>query len=452
MRRALVTGGRGFVGAWLCRALLERGVEVDELRPARPARAALDPGDARASRPTSTSGRATLTDRELLVGRSPSTGSTRSSTSPPRRSSAPSRPIPAAASRRTCAGPGPLLEACRERRGRARRLRLLRQGLRRPRRASLPRGLRPAPDRALRGVEGGRRPDRALLLAVVTGCPVAVTRFANIYGGGDLNFSRLVPEAVCAALDGPPAGPALRRHARSGTCSTSRTPPPPTWRSPTPSTATTSAARPSTPAASAPTRCSRSSRPIARLAGTGVEPEIRGEGNPAGEIDRQYVDATKIARALRLAAAGRPRGGHRADDRAGTAPTPKQGPADSARRERLSGAASRSAAPPTRPRTRRARPSAGAPGPSSASGPPRSPRRRSRGSDRRRLADVDPDPVADLAQGRARSRRPALRPRAPRSSPGRTTRCGTAGRRARPSSSPRSPPSRACAGGRRERR
>ena len=34
------------------------------------------------------------------------------------------------------------------------------------------------------------------------GLPVAVTRFANIYGGGDLNFSRLVPEAVSAAIDG----------------------------------------------------------------------------------------------------------------------------------------------------------------------------------------------------------------------------------------------------------
>ena len=32
--------------------------------------------------------------------------------------------------------------------------------------------------------------------------PVAVTRFANIYGGGDLNFSRLIPEAVSAAIDG----------------------------------------------------------------------------------------------------------------------------------------------------------------------------------------------------------------------------------------------------------
>ena len=34
------------------------------------------------------------------------------------------------------------------------------------------------------------------------GLPVAVTRFANLYGGGDLNFSRLVPEAVSAAIAG----------------------------------------------------------------------------------------------------------------------------------------------------------------------------------------------------------------------------------------------------------
>ncbi len=34
------------------------------------------------------------------------------------------------------------------------------------------------------------------------GLPVAVTRFANIYGGGDLNHSRLIPEAVSAVIDG----------------------------------------------------------------------------------------------------------------------------------------------------------------------------------------------------------------------------------------------------------
>ena len=34
------------------------------------------------------------------------------------------------------------------------------------------------------------------------GLPVAVTRFANLYGGGDLNLSRLVPECAIAAIEG----------------------------------------------------------------------------------------------------------------------------------------------------------------------------------------------------------------------------------------------------------
>ncbi|MGH2953148.1 MAG: NAD-dependent epimerase/dehydratase family protein [Solirubrobacterales bacterium] len=125
------------------------------------------------------------------------------------------------------------------------------------------------------------------------GLPVAVTRFANIYGGGDLNFSRLIPEAVCAALDGrspilrsdgsperdflyieDAAGAYLaiadnldreevrgrafnagggRAHAVGDVVAT-----------------------------------------ITRLAGTGVEPDVRGAGNPEGEIDRQYVDPTRL--------------------------------------------------------------------------------------------------------------------------------------------------------------
>ena len=40
------------------------------------------------------------------------------------------------------------------------------------------------------------------------GVPLAVTRFANIYGGGDLNFSRLIPETTVAVLDGRP--PSIR--------------------------------------------------------------------------------------------------------------------------------------------------------------------------------------------------------------------------------------------------
>ena len=33
---------------------------------------------------------------------------------------------------------------------------------------------------------------------------------------------------------------------------------------------------------------------ICAIAGTDVEPDIRGTGTPAGEIDRQYVDTTKL--------------------------------------------------------------------------------------------------------------------------------------------------------------
>jgi CDP-glucose 4,6-dehydratase len=33
---------------------------------------------------------------------------------------------------------------------------------------------------------------------------------------------------------------------------------------------------------------------ICRLAGTSVSPDVRGEGTPHGEIDRQWVDATKL--------------------------------------------------------------------------------------------------------------------------------------------------------------
>ena len=42
----------------------------------------------------------------------------------------------------------------------------------------------------------------ALSYAPAYGLAVGVTRFANIYGGGDLNFSRLIPEAIVAVLQG----------------------------------------------------------------------------------------------------------------------------------------------------------------------------------------------------------------------------------------------------------
>jgi CDP-glucose 4,6-dehydratase len=126
------------------------------------------------------------------------------------------------------------------------------------------------------------------------GLPVAVTRFANIYGGGDLNFSRLIPEAVCAAVDGRPPvlrsdgspqrdflyvedaaaaymviADALDRDEVRGEAFNA--------------------------GGGRPYAVGEVVEAIVRLAGTGVEPDVQGTGNPEGEIDRQYVDPTKLA-------------------------------------------------------------------------------------------------------------------------------------------------------------
>ena len=125
------------------------------------------------------------------------------------------------------------------------------------------------------------------------GLPVAVTRFANIYGGGDLNFSRLIPEAVSAAIAG--RAPVLRSDG-----SPERD-----------FLYVEDAAAAYLAIAGALDRdevrgeafnagSGRSHRVgdvvamVARLAGTGVEPDIQGTGNPEGEIDRQWVDPSKL--------------------------------------------------------------------------------------------------------------------------------------------------------------
>jgi CDP-glucose 4,6-dehydratase len=125
------------------------------------------------------------------------------------------------------------------------------------------------------------------------GLPVAVTRFANLYGGGDVNGSRLVPEAVAAALagrapvvrsDGSPErdflyvedavaaylaiADAVGRGEGRGEAFNA--------------------------GGGRPRRVLDVVRLICRLAGTDVEPDVRGVGTPAGEIDRQWVDPAKL--------------------------------------------------------------------------------------------------------------------------------------------------------------
>jgi CDP-glucose 4,6-dehydratase len=123
--------------------------------------------------------------------------------------------------------------------------------------------------------------------------PVATTRFANLYGGGDTNRSRLVPEAIDAVLagrrpvirsDGTPerdflyvddavsaylqiAGALDGDGARGEAFNAG---------------------------GGEPHAVREVVERICAIAGTDVEPDIRGTGTPAGEIDRQYVDTTKL--------------------------------------------------------------------------------------------------------------------------------------------------------------
>ena len=128
------------------------------------------------------------------------------------------------------------------------------------------------------------------------GLPVAVTRFANIYGGGDLNFSRLIPEAVSAVIQG--RSPVLRsdgsperdflyvEDAASAYLAIADA----LDRDEVRGEAFNAGGGRAHPVGEVVAT-------IARLAGGAVEPEIRGTGNPDGEIDRQYIDASKLREA-----------------------------------------------------------------------------------------------------------------------------------------------------------
>jgi CDP-glucose 4,6-dehydratase len=125
------------------------------------------------------------------------------------------------------------------------------------------------------------------------GLPLAVTRFANVYGGGDLNFSRLIPETVVALLEG--RAPRIRSDgsperdflhvddAVSAYLAIAEA---------------LDEGRAGGEAFNAGGERPHSVREVVDLvaaaAGTGVEPEYLGTGTPDGEIDRQYVDSTKL--------------------------------------------------------------------------------------------------------------------------------------------------------------
>jgi CDP-glucose 4,6-dehydratase len=123
--------------------------------------------------------------------------------------------------------------------------------------------------------------------------PVAVTRLANVYGGGDLNWSRIVPDVARALVagdapeirsDGTPqrdylyvedAVDAYLAVARSLDDSGLR-------------------GRAWNAGWGSPLAVREIVDRLIAVAGAEVEPQVRGDGTPHGEIDRQYLDSSAI--------------------------------------------------------------------------------------------------------------------------------------------------------------
>jgi CDP-glucose 4,6-dehydratase len=128
------------------------------------------------------------------------------------------------------------------------------------------------------------------------GVPVAVTRFANLYGGGDLNFTRLIPEAVSAVLDG--RRPVIRSDGTPQRDFLYVEDAVGAYLAIAAALEDSDSARGEAFNAGGgePHSVADVLRLIAEVAGTDLEPDIRGSGNPEGEIDRQYVDSEKLRR------------------------------------------------------------------------------------------------------------------------------------------------------------
>jgi CDP-glucose 4,6-dehydratase len=133
--------------------------------------------------------------------------------------------------------------------------------------------------------------------AATYGAPVAVMRLANVYGGGDLNWSRIVPDTARALVrgerpvirsDGTPdrdylyvedaveaylaVAASLDREELHGRA----------WNA----------------GCGEPVPVLELVRRLVAASGKDLEPEIQGERSPHGEIERQYLDPTAIRQEL----------------------------------------------------------------------------------------------------------------------------------------------------------
>jgi CDP-glucose 4,6-dehydratase len=290
-RTALVTGARGFVGAWLAKALLDAGarvVSLDKRRPDRPVSTLRLLGlESEVEDCDGDLNDGARLERLLAEHRVDTVFHLAAETIVSAVQGSPARGFET-----NVRGTWTVLEACR--------------------RAEVPRVVVASSDKAYGAHERlPYREDFALrptapyeaskaaadLIArsywPSYGLPVAVTRFANVYGGGDLNFSRLVPEAISAVLDG--RAPVLRSdgsperdflYVEDAAAAY---------------LAIVSGLDGDGVRGEAFNAGGGEAHAVGdvvsliiRLAGARAEPDIRGSGNPEGEIDRQWVDPAKL--------------------------------------------------------------------------------------------------------------------------------------------------------------
>jgi CDP-glucose 4,6-dehydratase len=288
-RSVLVTGAYGLLGSWLVKGLLERGARVCAVRFERPALSALRDldlerevevidGDIRADG---------LIDRVIGERRIDSVFHLAAQTIVPTANEAPLRTFET-----NIRGTWIVLEACR--RHEVERVIVASSDKAYGRHPQLPY----REDFALRAsfpydVSKAAADLLARSYWHTWQLSVAVTRLANLYGGGDVNRSRLVPEAITAVLagrrpvlrsDGSPerdflfvedavaAYLAIWRALENGNA----------------------AGEAFNAGSGRPYRVGEVAALVCRLAGSDIEPDIQGEGTPSGEIDRQWIDHSKL--------------------------------------------------------------------------------------------------------------------------------------------------------------
>ncbi|MBU6336328.1 MAG: NAD-dependent epimerase/dehydratase family protein [Acidobacteria bacterium] len=123
--------------------------------------------------------------------------------------------------------------------------------------------------------------------------PVAVTRLANLYGGGDQNASRLVPEAMAAVLEG--RRPVVRSDGSPERDYLYAEDAADAYLAVLDLLAAGEGAGEAFNAGSGvPRRAIDVVTEILRVAGSDLEPEVQGTGVPEGEIERQVIDSARL--------------------------------------------------------------------------------------------------------------------------------------------------------------